>query len=133
MKLNRTILLIATLIVTWVVAGISGCASSDAKNQESMLTAAGFRVRTPETAQQKAVYDAAPAYKLQRGDANGKIFYLYKDEKQGIAYVGGETEYQRYQQLAIQQKIAEDNYQAAQLNNQAAWGWYNAWGPRTYW
>ena len=126
-------MLIAALIVTWVFVALSGCASSDAKNQESLLSAAGFRVRTPETPQQKEVYTAAPAYKLQRGEANGKIFYLYKDEKQGIAYVGGETEYQRYQQLAVQQKIARDNYEAAQLNNQAALGWYNAWGPRTYW
>ena len=88
---------------------------------------------TPQTAQQHQTYAALPSYKLQRAVANDKVFYVYKDEKQGLAYVGGEPEYQRYQQLAVQKNIANDYYQAAQLNNQAAMGWYGAWGPRTVW
>jgi hypothetical protein len=108
----------------------------DARNQESLLSAAGFRARTPETAKQKELYAAVPAYKVQRASVDGKIFYAYKDEAKGVAYVGGEAEYRRYQQLAVQQRIARDNYEAAQMNRQMAWGWYGAygygaWGPRT--
>jgi hypothetical protein len=44
---------------------------------------------------------------------NGKVFYVYKEEKKGVAYIGGEAEYQRYQQLAVQQQIAQDQYMAA--------------------
>ena len=112
---------------------ISGCASADASNQKALLSAAGFRARIPETARQKELYTAAPAYRMQRIDAQGKIFYAYKDEKEGIAYVGGEAEYQRYQQLAVQQRIARDQYMAAQMQRDMAYNWYGAWGPRFYW
>jgi hypothetical protein len=59
---------------------------------------------------------------------------LYKDEKAGVAYVGHEPEYQRYKQLAIQQRIAQDYYMAAEMNSMYANRWYGAWGPRgMYW
>ena len=120
-------------VVGLVLIGLAGCASLDAPNQKSLLTAAGFRVRTPETAKQRELYTAAPSYKVQRVSAKGKTFYAYKDEKAGVAYVGGEAEYQRYQQLAIQQRIAREQYMAAEMNRDMAWGWYGAWGPRMYW
>jgi len=113
--------------------GIAGCASMDASNQESLLIAAGFRARTPQTQRQRELYDAAPPYRIQHAVVKGKVFYAYKDERKGVAYVGGEAEYQRYQQLAIQQQVAQDNYMAAEMNRDMAWGWYGAWGPRSFW
>ncbi len=111
---------------------LGGCASADASNQKALLSAAGFRARVPETARQKEIYAATPAYHMQRIDAKGNVFYAYKDEKEGIAYVGGEAEYQRYQQLAVQQRIARDQYMAAQMQRDMAWNWYGAYGPRFY-
>lgn len=108
--------------------GLVGCASIDAANTEPLLSATGFVARTPETPKQKELYAAAPANKLQRVAVDGKVFYAYKDEKKGVAYVGNEADYQRYQQLAIQQRIARDNYQAAEMNRSMAWGWYGAYG-----
>lgn len=125
--------LVACLLGLCFLTGLTNCASLDASNQESLLSAAGFRVFTPQTARQKELYDAAPSYKVQRAQANGRIFYAYKHEDKGVAYIGGEAEYQRYQQLSIQKSIARDNYMAAQMNQQAAFGWYGAWGPRTFW
>jgi hypothetical protein len=112
--------------------GLAGCASIDAANTEPLLSAAGFVARTPETPKQKELYAAAPASKLQRVAMNGKVFYAYKDEAKGVAYVGTEAEYQRYQQLAVQQRIARDNYQAAEMNRNMAWGWHGAYGPYAY-
>lgn len=126
----KTIRLLATSCLALVCALLAGCASLDASNQESLLTAAGFRTVIPETPKQKELYAAAPSYKVQHGSVDGKIFYAYKDEKKGVAYVGGPAEYQRYQQLAIQQRIARDYYDAAEMNRDAAYGWYGAWGPR---
>jgi hypothetical protein len=63
----------------------------------------------------------------------GRAFYVYKDEKAGVAYVGHEAEYQRYQQLCIQQQIAQNYYMAAEMNSFYARGWYGAWGPRAFW
>ena len=38
---------------------------------------------------------------------NGKGFYVFKDEKAGVAYIGGESAHQRYQQLCTQQHVAQ--------------------------
>jgi hypothetical protein len=108
---------------------VAGCAEMEATNTKSLLSAAGFRVRTPETARQKEIYAALPPYKVERGTVNGKTFYVFKDEKAGTAYVGRELEYQRYRQLAIQQQIAQDYYMASTMNSTWARGWYGAWGP----
>ena len=123
----------ASLITICVLFGVIGCASLDSSNQKSLLAAAGFRARTPETPKQKELYAAAPAYKVQRISAKGKVFYAYKDEKEGVAYVGGEAEYQRYQELALKQRIAREQYMAAEMQSSMAWNWYGAWGPRMYW
>ena len=129
-KLN-IILIFAVAAATLVVAGCAGVGSG---NTTSLLSAAGFRVRTPQTPKQQQIYAALPAYQVQRATVPGKgTFYVYKDEKAGVAYVGREQEYQRYQQLAVQQQIAENYYTAVAMDRAAAFGWYGAWGPRAFW
>ena len=111
---------------------LTGCASMSASSTEPLLSAAGFRVRTPETAAQKSIYAELPPYKVQRGTYQGKVFYAYKNEKEGVAYVGGEAEYQKYQQLAVQRRIARDQYEAAQMNQAMAYRWYGAYPGQYY-
>jgi hypothetical protein len=118
--------------VTCVALSMSGCASMNASSQEPLLSASGFRVKTPENQKQREIYAALPPYKVQRGNYKGKTFYAYKDEKQGVAYVGGETEYQKYQKLSIERRIARDNYEAAQMRDDLSYRWYGAWGPPVY-
>src|SRR5215475_338807 len=115
------------LILIFAAAGIAlfvaGCAEMESANTTSLLSAAGFRARTPETPKQQEVYAALPPYQVERATVKGKgVFYVYKDEKAGVAYVGREQEYQQYQQLAIQQQIAQNQYMAAQMQADAAWG-----------
>jgi hypothetical protein len=106
---------------------LTSCASMGASSTEPLLSAAGFRVRTPETSAQKTIYAELPPYKVQRGTHQGKVFYAYKNEKEGVAYVGGEAEYQKYQKLAIERRIARDQYEAAQMNQAMAYRWYGAY------
>ena len=128
MKFSFKILLTGLLLLAAV---LSGCASMGASSTEPLLSAAGFHVRTPETAAQRSIYAELPPYKVQRGSHQGKVFYAYKNEKEGVAYVGGEAEYQKYQQLAIERRIARDQYQAAQMNQATAYRWYGAY-PGAY-
>jgi len=102
-------------------------------NTTSLLTAAGFRARTPQTPKQQELYAGLPPYKVEHATVKGRAFYVYKDEKAGVAYVGHEPEYQRYRQLAVQQQIAQNYYMAAEMDRAAAWSWYGAWGPRGMW
>jgi hypothetical protein len=112
---------------------LAACAEMASSNTKSLLSAAGFRVRTPETPRQKEIYAGLPPYKVERATVNDKIFYVYKDEKAGVAYIGREPEYQRYQQLCIQQRIAQDQYMAAEMDRQAAWRWYRGYGVGRLW
>jgi hypothetical protein len=128
---SNIILIFAAAVAPLFVAG---CAEMGAGNTTSLLTAAGFRARTPQTPKQQQIYAALPPYQVERATVPGKgVFYVYKDEKAGLAYVGREPEYQRYKQLAIQQQIAQNYYMAAEMDRAAAWGWYGAWGPRAFW
>src|SRR6516164_7770449 len=124
------ILIFAAVAATLFVAG---CAEMGSGNTTSLLSAAGFRVRTPQTPKQQQMYAALPPYKVERATVNGHNFYVYKDEKASVAYVGREQEYQNYQQLAIQQQIAQNYYNAVAMDRAAAYGWYGAWGPRAFW
>jgi hypothetical protein len=109
----------------------AGCASMQTDNTKSLLSTAGFRARTPQTAKQKELYAALPNNKVEHATVKGKSFYVFKDEKAGVAYVGGEAEHQRYQQLCMQQHVA----QAAEeeMNPSLATKWNNQWGPAREW
>src|SRR5881409_681008 len=102
MKTSRLIT-IACLISA--VFGVAGCAEMESGNTKSLLSAAGFHTLTPSTPAQKEIYAALPAHKVERATVHHKVFYVFKDEKQGIAYVGHEAEYQRYRQMAVQQQV----------------------------
>jgi hypothetical protein len=115
------------------VSFFASCAEMESNNTKSLLSAAGFHMLTPQTTLQKEVYAALPADKVQRATVKGKSFYVFKDEKAGIAYVGHEAEYQRYKELCIQQRIAQDYYMAASMDRYYAGRWYGAWGTRGIW
>jgi hypothetical protein len=92
-----------------------------------LLATAGFRVRTPQTADQKELYAALPNNKIERANVKGKVFYVFKDEKAGVAYVGGESQHQRYQQLCMQQHVAQAPEE--QMSYNLAFKWMdNRWG-----
>jgi hypothetical protein len=120
----------------WLVAvsgllALSSCAPWGASQQETMLLAAGFRERHPETPYQQKLYDQAPSYKLLHGVINGQSVYAYKDRNKGFAYVGGPTDYHRYRELSYQEERGRVDYVEEEMSTQMASGWYDAWSGRT--
>ena len=110
------------------------CAEMEANNTKSLLTQAGFHNVTPTTPLQKEVYGKMQANHVQRISVKGKTIYAFKDEGAGIAYVGHEAEYQRYKNLCLQQRIAQDYYMAYSMDPYWSHRWYGAWGYRgMYW
>ena len=81
----------------------------------------------PQTVKQHELYAALPSNKVERGTVKGKVFYVFKDEKAGVAYVGGEPEHQRYQQLCMQQHVAQPAEE--EMKHPFAQNWSNQWGP----
>src|ERR1700730_8992774 len=118
----------SSLILILAACGIiffAGCASMETDKTQSLLSQAGFRTRTPQTAKQKELYAALPSNKLEHATVKGKGFYVFKDEKAGVAYVGGEPEHRRYQQLCIQQHVARAPEE--EMTHPSARSWSNEW------
>src|ERR1700745_4298290 len=105
-----------TILLLVAVAAFEGCASLTslvASDKESLLSAAGFRTRPTSTPKRQALYSQLAPYKLERRTKNGKVLYTYADKQKGIVYIGGETEYQQYKRLALQQSIDENQHKGA--------------------
>jgi hypothetical protein len=100
-------------LIIAVVASFSGCAGMQVQNKESLLSAAGFRTRTPSTQEQWAMYNQMTPYKLERNTLKGKALYTYADKQKGVVYVGRDNAYQRYKQLATQQSIDQKELEAS--------------------
>jgi hypothetical protein len=123
-------------ITLLLLAALAGCASYEAQNKESLLVAAGFKTRTPTTANQQAMFSRMTPYKLERRIRNGRVLYAFADKSNNVVYIGGEIEYQHYKQLALQQSIAQDQLEAAQINEDASLynsEWGPDWGPWNPW
>ena len=113
---------------------LPACATTETtSNTKSLLLAAGFRVRTPETPQQKEIYASLPAYKVERAARKGKVAYVYKDEKAGVAYVGHEPEYQRYKQLCEQKHVSQNFYMSEDMDRIQSHRFYGEWGAAVVW
>ena len=123
------------LILLGLIITFGACAAM--KNQEAMqvertLAAAGFQMKfadTPEKMDHLQTMQQRTLFPTQR---DGKPYYIYADATNcKCLYVGTEKAYQRYQKLAIEQQIAEEQRNAAEMNQMSAmnWGMWGPWGP----
>ena len=99
-----------------LVAGFCSCAGTEVQNKEALLSAAGFRARTPSTSTQLAMYNRMTPYKLERDTISGKALYTYANKQKGVVYIGGDKAYPRYRHLALQQSMAEKELEASYSN-----------------
>jgi hypothetical protein len=109
-----------------------GCASTQTstQNRESMLVAAGFKTVTPKTPAQHQKLQKLPPGKVTMINKKGKTYYIFPDPAQNRAYVGGPNEYQAYQQLRTEKKLAKENLETAEMYQDAEmdWGGWGGWG-----
>jgi hypothetical protein len=106
------------------------CTGVQTQNKENLLIAAGFKVIVPKTATQQQKLKALPADKVTLVQKDGKTYYVFPDAANNQAYVGGPTQYQTYKQLRLENKLANDNLEAAEMNQDASmeWGAWGGWG-----
>ena len=118
--------LAAFVLLAWIAA----CASSW-QGTRDMAVAAGFKVITPITAEQKALLPTLPEGKITQINHDGKLYYVLPDAGQqpGLRRGAGQ-QYQAFQQLRIARQISDNNLAAAQMNqmNQMNWGMWGGWG-----
>ena len=120
-----------TIMTLLLLVFATGCASTTSSKPD-MLAAAGFRLMSADTPQKQQVLATLQADKLTLITWKGKQFYV-EPAGNNQAYVGTPTEYQAYQQLRLAKQMSNDNLMAAQLNQQAMYGWgstVGAWDVR---
>ena len=107
-----------------------GCTSTQTQTKENLLIAAGFKVIVPRTAAQQQKLKALPAGKVTLIRKDGKTYYVFPNAANNQAYVGGSTQYQAYRQLRLANKLANENLEAAEMNQDASmnWGAWGGWG-----
>ncbi len=125
--------------VLWTLAGLAvilaGCSTlrtSRYENTEQLLSAAGFHMKLANTPARQAKLKTLMQYTIVPHDHHGKIFYVYADAANNRLFIGDQKAYQRYQALAVEKQIAQDQVTAAALNADATMDW-DMWGPDPWW
>ncbi|MDO9533661.1 MAG: hypothetical protein Q7O12_16250 [Deltaproteobacteria bacterium] len=110
------------VVVMTAVLGIAlvGCATGPSssptavKSQADLLKDAGFRLHTAQGAH-VAYLQTLPAKKVVLNQYKGQTCYLVcTDPGSKQCYLGDKAAYQRYQQMAIQQNISEDQHKVSE-------------------
>src|SRR5947207_11749212 len=117
--------------VTALLALTVGCATTTStQNRESMLVASGFKTVTPKTAAQQQKLQKLPPGKVTMINKKGKTYYIFPDPARNLAYVGGPKQYQEYQQLRMENKLAKEDLETAQMyqDSEMDWGGWGGWG-----
>lgn len=118
------------LILAMAATLLAGCETERemVTGRENMLIAAGFTARPADTPQRQTELKTLAPHKFAYQQRSGKTVYVYPDPTVcDCLYIGDEQAYQKYHQLALQKQIADEQLQAAQMNQQNFdWG---PWGP----
>jgi len=121
------------LLFSFLAILLSGCAAIEQAQRastERILSAAGFEPTPANTAaRQKSLASLTP-YKVERKLRHNVFYYLYAVPEQNLVYIGNQAAYGKYQELLIQQEIANANLNAAQMqmNTAQQWNDWSCWG-----
>jgi hypothetical protein len=120
------------MLIAAIGLAVSGCTyfrKQEADDTESTLAAAGFRMKPADTPKREAALAQFPVRKLVSRMREGRVTYFYADpDFCKCLYYGDQQQDGRYRQLAIQKQIAQEQMDAAEMNEDAAMDW-GMWGP----
>ena len=123
-KIRRTM---NKVIIVLLIPAICGCAiyrHQKATEMKRLLAAAGFDMRFADTKEKLAQLKELPQHKLVAQNWSGKELYVYADaEICKCAYVGNEEAYKRFQELARQRLIDEEDRLATEREKAAETDW----------
>ena len=109
-----------------LIALAAGCATSH-PDRDKVAIAAGFKIVTPTTPEQSAIYAKLPKDTVTPVKYKGVIYYVMRDSTNGMALVGNSAQYSVYQEMRYHQQMNKEDLREAQYDelNNADWG---AWG-----
>ncbi len=122
----------ALLPLTLALALLTGCAAierAENNSNEQLLAAAGFNAVPANTPKRQQTLATLKPYTIQREIRGNSVMYVYADPKNNLAYIGDQAAYSKYQNLVVQQQIANQNLMAAQMESMpGAWGGWGYYG-----
>jgi len=126
----------STVVLGFVAVLISGCAAMkerEAMQTERILAAAGFQMKLASTADQTAHLNSfVPQRKLVPQQVNGELRFVWADATYcKCVYVGTQAAHGRFQKLALEKQMSDQQLEAASANEAASmnWGPWGGWGP----
>ena len=123
-------------ISVFLMLALAGCAmnrNQKAVEMERLLAASGFIMKLADSESKLAQLKELPQRKLVAQNWGGKVRYVYADPSNcKCAYVGDEAAYKRFQDLAVQRQIAEEDRRAAERDKPAemdggGWRFNKSW------
>jgi len=127
-----------TVLAVLSVFFLTSCAtirSQDAQSTEELLSAAGFIMVPAETPEELENLNSLTPLRVEFSVKDNRPLYWYADPYScKCVYTGDQAAYDRYQKLRVEQNVADEEQQAALMNEQAAynanmWGWLGGpWG-----
>jgi hypothetical protein len=79
--------------------------TSHLQQKENFLREAGFRPVTPTTPAQIAKMNSLPQGKITQIHHRGKTLFLLADAKQHLVLVGGNPQFEQYQQILYKKQV----------------------------
>jgi hypothetical protein len=124
------------VVVCFVAILASGCAAMrerKAMDTERILAAAGFQMKLASTADKKSRLAAfVPQRQLTPQQIDGAVRFVWADSEYcKCVYVGSQAAHGRFQKLALEKQMSDQQLAAANANEAASmdWGPWGGWGP----
>ena len=125
--------IVALVLLALLVFSCAAMRQSAALDKERILAAAGFQMKLANTLErQDHLENFVPQRKITPHTIDGQLRFVYADaEYCKCVYVGSEAANQRYQKLALEKQISDQQAQTAGMNQAASmnWGAWGRWGP----
>jgi len=104
----------------------AGCATT--QHTETYLTAAGFKTVVASTPAQEQRLKSLPPGKISTVQRNGKAYNVFPDVAHNRIYLGTPNEYQNYQQILADSKIAEQDRVGVEMAGADGGTDFDDWG-----
>jgi hypothetical protein len=131
---NPLIIPLTMLLLGIALDSFAGSATLSEPRTESLLSAAGFQIRTGPDVQWQVRHARTTPDTLERYIQNGAVVYTYADQRGGFMYIGDQFEYQQYKRLVRETLSARSNYLQASEAFAPSWrDWSWTWQPWELW
>jgi hypothetical protein len=120
---NKNITSTLSILAAFMVLA-SGCSSP--KQNENMLSEAGFKKMAANTPQRVEHLKSLPDDRLTTVDLNGHNYFVFPDRAESTLFVGQEPQYQHYQKMRLENQMGEERVHAAEITDD--WAGWGAWG-----